>query len=240
MIPNPKLIHNERIFRVVEDRTTPEEWGDNFRSLFLSAPVNADLMKAGNWTTSKRLRYNQDWPCRAWLEGNILVTADGQIINILWNDLRPEGGRPCIIDVSKYGNEVCFNLETGFIDFPGGCKKFDIRYNAVSGRYWSLSNYIPDDYRRGGAERIWNAFGLIFSKDLSNWEGYKIVLQHSDVTYVGSQYAGQRFDGEDMIALIRIAYPELDGTNAKNYPNSNYIIFFRIEKFKDFQTDIHK
>ncbi len=101
--PMPMIIQNGRIFRAGEDRNPPEEWGVNFRSLIISAPVDADLMKAASWTTSNRLRYNQEWHGRAWLEGNVVITPQGEIVNILRNDTRPEGGKACIINVSKYG-----------------------------------------------------------------------------------------------------------------------------------------
>jgi len=238
--PVPMIIHNGRIFRAVEDRNPREQWGVNFRSLVISAPLDADFMKAASWTTSNSLRYNQEWPGRAWLEGNLVVTSEDNIVNILRNDFRPEGGQTCIIKVSKYGEKVNFDPETGFIDFPGGCKKFTIRYDAVSGRYWSLTNFIPEEYKGENPERIRNTLALISSKDLRNWEVNKIVLQHPDVTYVGFQYADWRFDGDDLITLVRTAFPEPDGTNAHNCHDSNYIIFYRIENFRDFQSEIQK
>jgi len=238
--PVPMIIHNGRIFRAVEDRNPPEKWGVNFRSLVISAPLDADLMKAVSWTTSNRLGFNQEWPGRAWLEGNLVVTPKGDIVNILRNDFRPEGGQACIIQVSKYGEKVNFDPETGFIDFPGGCKKFTIRHDAVSGRYWSLTNFIPEEYKGENPERIRNTLALISSKDLRNWEVNKIVLQHPDVTYVGFQYADWRFDGDDLITLVRTAFPEPDGTNAHNCHDSNYIIFYRVENFRDFQSEIRK
>ncbi|MCK4678687.1 MAG: exo-alpha-sialidase [Bacteroidales bacterium] len=238
--PVPMIIHNGRIFRAVEDRNPPEQWGVNFRSLVISAPLDADLMKAASWTTSNRLRYNQEWLGRAWLEGNLVVTSKDDIVNILRNDFRPEGGQACIIKVSKYGEKVSFNPETGFIDFPGGCKKFTIRYDAVSDRYWSLTNFIPEEYKGGNPERTRNTLTLISSKDLRSWEVNKIVLQHPDVTYVGFQYADWRFDGDDLITLVRTAFPEPDGTNAHNCHDSNYIIFYRVENFRDFQSEIRK
>ena len=238
--PVPMIIHNGRIFRAVEDRNPPEQWGVNFRSLVISAPLDADLMKAASWTTSNRLRYNQEWLGRAWLEGNLVVTSKDDIVNILRNDFRPEGGQACIIKVSKYGEKVSFNPETGFIDFPGGCKKFTIRYDAVSDRYWSLTNFIPEEYKGGNPERTRNTLALISSKDLRSWEVNKIVLQHPDVTYVGFQYADWRFDGDDLITLVRTAFPEPDGTNAHNCHDSNYIIFYRVENFRDFQSEIRK
>lgn len=232
--PMPMVTHQGRIFRAVEDRNPPELWGVNFRSLVISAPLDADLMKASSWTTSNRLRYNPEWPGNAWLEGNMVVTPQGEIVNILRNDVRPDpnGGKACIVLVSESGETVSFDPEEGFIDFPGGCKKFTIRYDAVSERYWSLTNYIPEEHKGYNPERTRNTLALISSTDLVHWEVNKIIMQHPDVMYVGFQYADWQFEGKDMIALIRTAFPEPDGTNAHNQHDSNYITFFRIENFR--------
>lgn len=231
--PMPMVIHNGRIFRAIEDRNPPEKWGVNFRAMVISAPLGADLLKAASWTVSNRLRYDPEWPGNAWLEGNIVVAPDGRLVNILRNNYKPEGGQACMVDVSKYGETVRFDPDTGFIDFPGGCKKFSIRYDAVSGRYWSLSNYIPEEYKGGNPERTRNTLALISSEDLRHWEVNRIVLQHPDVAHVGFQYADWQFDGEDLVALIRTAYPAPDGTPAHNCHDANYMIFYRVENFRD-------
>lgn len=232
--PVPMLIHQGRIMRAVEDRNPPEKWGVNFRSLVISAPLEADLMKASSWTTSNRLAYQAEWPGYAWLEGNLVAMPEGGIVNVLRNDVRPDkkGGKACIIQVSDDGKKIEFDPERGFVNFPGGTKKFTIRYDSVSGKYWSLSNYIPEEFRGGNPERTRNTLALVSSKDLYNWSIDRIVLQHEDVQYVGFQYADWRFDGDDIIALVRTAYPEPDGTQAHNCHDSNYITFHRIRDFR--------
>ncbi len=236
--PMPMLLHHGRLYRAIEDRNPPEEWGVNFRSMVISAPLDADLLKASSWTASNRLRYDPDWPGRAWLEGNLLAGPEGEIWNILRNDYRPEGGRACMIQVSEYGETVSFDPKTGFIDFPGGCKKFTIRYDGVSGRYWSLSNYIPPEYEGYNPERTRNTLALISSENLREWEVNKIVLQHPDVEHTGFQYADWQFEGDDIIALARTAYPEPDGTKANNCHDANYITFHRVADFRNHTRDI--
>lgn len=232
--PVPMLIHQGRIMRAVEDRNPPEAWGVNFRSLVISAPLDADLLRASSWTTSNRLSYQAHWPGYAWLEGNLVKTPDGRLANILRNDVRPEtqGGKACLIQVSDDGQKIEFDPGKGFIDFPGGCKKFTIRHDSLSGKYWSLSNYIPEAFSGGNPERTRNTLALISSDDLRHWKVNKIILQHPDVENVGFQYVDWRFDGNDLVALIRTAYPEPDGTKAHNCHDSNYIIFYRVENFR--------
>ena len=187
--PVPILIHNGRIFRAMEDRNPPEGWGINFRAFVISAPINSDLLKASNWKTSNRLRYDKSWPGNAWLEGNVVISPKGDVWNILRNDFRPEGGRACIVKVSNNGEIVSFNPDNGFIEFPGGCKKFSIRYDEISKRYWALSNYIPEKFKGYNPERTRNTLALISSSDLMQWKVNKIIMQHPDVMHSGFQYA---------------------------------------------------
>lgn len=233
--PVPMVVHNGRIWRAVEDRYPPEGWGDNFRAFVISAPVDSDLLKASSWSTSNRLRYNQDWPGNAWLEGNVVVTPGGELVNILRNNYQPHGGRAAIVNVSKYGDTVSFDPDSGFIDMPGGMKKFSIRYDAVTGKYWSLTNYVPEKYAEYNPERTRNTLALISSSDLRNWEVNKIILQHENRDKVGFQYADWRFDSEDIVAVIRTAYPNEEGKHADNQHNANYIMFKRIPDFRDIE-----
>lgn len=232
--PVPMVIHRGRIFRAVEDRHPPGQ-GRNFRALVISAPLDTDLMKASSWTTSNRLAYQTEWPGNGWLEGNVVLTPDGEMVNILRNAMDPEsdGGKACIVRVSEYGETITFDPREGFIDFPGGCKKFTIRHDAVSDRYWSLTNYIPEEFKGGNPGRTRNTLALISSPDLIHWEVDRIVMQDPDVQYVGFQYADWQFDGKDIIALIRTAFHEPDGTNAHNQHDSNYITFYRVKNFRE-------
>ncbi|GAJ15305.1 unnamed protein product, partial [marine sediment metagenome] len=70
--PAPVVVHKGRIWRAMEERDPPTGWGANFCSFVMSAPVDADLLKAESWTSTNRIRFNQAWPGRAWLEGNIV------------------------------------------------------------------------------------------------------------------------------------------------------------------------
>lgn len=234
--PMPIVIHNGRIFRSMEDRNPPEEWGVNFRAFVISAPVDSDLLKASSWSVSNRLRYNQDWIGRAWLEGNIVKTPEGNLVNILRTHVLPDGGTAAIVEVSKYGGEVSFDPNTGFIDFPGGDKKFTIRFDAVTQRYWSLSNYVAPEFRGLDVppERIRNTLTLVSSTDLREWEVNHIVLQHENVDKVGFQYVDWQFDGNDIVAVTRAAFPDENGIHADNQHNSNYIMFNRIKDFRNY------
>lgn len=237
--PVPIVVHNGRIWRAIEDRNPPNEWGKNFRALVISAPVDSDLLKASSWTTSNRLSFHQEkWEGYAWLEGNIVVTPENRLVNILRADFRPKKkyGKAAKVHISEYGDKLTFNHETGFIDFPGGSKKFTIRYDGVSEKYWSLVNYIPDEYADFSdvrPDQVRNTLALVSSNNLQTWKIEKIIFQHPDVINVGFQYADWVFEGSDIISVIRTAYPDHEGVDAHNAHDSNYIIFYRIKDFRD-------
>ena len=55
-----------------------------------------------------------------------------------------------IVEISADGRAASFDPATGFIDFPGGAKKFSIRFDAVSDRYWSLATIVPERHEKAG------------------------------------------------------------------------------------------
>lgn len=229
--PMPMLIYDGKIWRAMEDRNPPEKWGVNFRSFIISADIDSDLLRADSWTSTNRVRYDQSWPGNAWLEGNVVKHPEGHLVCILRNNYRPEGGRACMIHLSDDGTKLSFDPDRDFIDFPGGCKKFTIRYDEVSGKYWSLSNYIPDKFKGGNPERTRNTLALISSEDLKNWIVNRIILQHPDIAKVGFQYADWSIEGNDIIAVSRTAFRD-DIGDADNCHNANYLTFHRIKKFR--------
>ncbi|MBN1293139.1 MAG: exo-alpha-sialidase [Candidatus Latescibacteria bacterium] len=228
--PVPVVLFNGRIWRAMEDRNPPEGWGINFRSFVMSAPADADLLEAKNWTTSNRLRYNQDWPGSAWLEGNIVVTPEGKVCNIIRNHTET-GGKAAVIQVSDDGKTMSFDPETGFIDFPGGSKKFTIRYDIATGKYWSLTNYIRDCDKGGDPNMTRNTLALISSSDLKNWTVNSILLYHPDVEKTGFQYVDWLFAGDDIIAVSRTAFDDGIG-GAHNCHDANYFTFHRVKNFR--------
>jgi len=233
--PMTTVIHDGRIWRAMEERNPPENWGVNFLSFVMSAPEGADLLKASSWQATNRLRYNQEWEGRAWLEGNVVITPSGKIENILRCAVDKDniGEVACVITISPDGQKAYFDSTKGFIEFPGGSKKFSIRYDENSQLYWSLSNYIPKEYEGSDPSQTRNTLALIFSHDLKSWKINKIILHDSDVKHVGYQYVDWLFEDNDIISVIRAAYPESDGTQAHNAHDANHLLFLRIKDFRN-------
>jgi hypothetical protein len=201
----------------------------------LSAPEGADLLLAANWTQSNVLGRDPSWldgQFGGWLEGNAVVAPNGSIVNVLRADYRALPEKAAIQQVSADGKTLTFDRATGFVDMPGGCKKFTIRLDAISRRYWSLVNYVLPADAGGNVERIRNTLALVSSPDLRSWTVNHIVLHHPDVVLAGFQYADWQFDGADLIAAVRTAYEEGLG-GAENCHDANFIIFYRVRGFRE-------
>jgi len=230
--PVPVVIYKGRIWRSMEDRNPPTDWGIYFRTFVMSAPINSDLLEAKNWESTNRLSYDQEWPGSAWLEGNVVVSPHGYLWNILRNHTS-QGEKAAIVKVGLTGKVVTFDPENDFINFPGGSVKFTIRFDSVSNKYYSLTNYIPPNYKGNNPERTRNTLALISSSDLIHWKVNHIVWQDVSVSNVGFQYVDFRFDRKDIVFVSRTAYFEKNGFGTQQH-DSNYLTFYRIKNFRSY------
>jgi hypothetical protein len=57
--PVPVLLHGGRVWRGFEDNDETVPFAGGFRACVISAPQEADLLDAGSWTMSDKLRYDQ-------------------------------------------------------------------------------------------------------------------------------------------------------------------------------------
>ncbi|MFP4056930.1 MAG: sialidase family protein [Candidatus Brocadiia bacterium] len=238
--PVPVVVHEGRLWRAMEDRLgKPDRWGAHFRAFMMSAPADADLLQASAWTSTNRLARDPRWlegRFGGWLEGNAVVTPEGQVVNILRVHTRPHGGKAAVVHVSDDGRTASFDPQKDFIDFPGGCKKFTIRADPHGGGYWALANYIPPFHRGGNPERTRNTLALIRSDDLRRWTVRCVLLYHPDVRKHGFQYPDWLFEGDDLVVLSRTAYHDGLG-GAHNQHDANLITFHRVAGFRDLTMD---
>src|SRR5262249_27251634 len=157
------------------------------------------------------------------------VTPEGGVVNVLRVDYRALPEKAAVVRVSADGKKATFDPKADFLDFPGGCKKFTIRYDAKTKKYWTLCNHVPKAIEGVGVERSRNTLALACSADLKKWEVTRTILQHPDAKAHGFQYADWLFDGDDLIAVVRTAFDEAGGAQAHNAHDANYLTFHRIE-----------
>jgi hypothetical protein len=238
--PVPLIEHNGRLWRAMEDAMGPvKKWGKRYGAFMMSMPLEADPMKASNWTSSNVLRFDStmlNGNFGAWIEGNAVVDPMGQMLDILRVDHRSTlEEKAAFVKISPDGKTASFDQATGFANFPGGSKKFTIRYDPKSKLYWTLSNYIPDDVKAANTGKnpasLRNTLAIFCSKDLHAWDLKKILLQHPDAVSHGFQYVDWLFEGKDIIFLSRTAFDDETG-GAHNNHDANYLTFHRVNKFR--------
>ncbi|MFM0366782.1 sialidase family protein [Paraburkholderia sediminicola] len=200
----------------------------------MSADINSDLLNASSWTFSNGLTPDKSWldgKFGGWLEGNAVAAPSGAVVDVLrvyYNSL-PE--KAAIVSASDDGSHVSFDPEHGFVDLPGGGKKFTIRYDPSTKLYWSLTNAVlPGSYNGNNLERARNTLALVSSTDLHNWKVRRVVLHSDDADKHGFQYVDWVFDKNDIAAVVRIAFDDDDG-GAHSQHDSNFITFLRVPNF---------
>lgn len=235
--PVPVIIHNARIWRAVEYATAPTtRWGKRYSAMMLSAPVNADLLNVDNWRKTNFLSYDSTYlngNFNAWLEGNAVVSKEGKMLDILRVGV-PEGHDEyaAFINISKDGKKAVFDKEAGFVKMPGASKKFSIRYDQQTDRYWALINAVDTLYKSKTPASIRNQLVLSSSADLKNWELHQQLLFHPDITKHGFQYVDWQFEQNDIIYVSRTAFDDASG-GANNFHDANFLTFHRIENFRN-------
>ena len=228
--PVPVVEHNGRIWRAFEVDGGHYRW----EAFVMSAPAEANLLNAENWLMSNKLLVDKRANIFKWLEGNVVVTPDDKLVNILRTQAPP--ARAAMVHISADGQELSFDPAKDLIAFPGGAKKFTIRYDKVAGKYWSLVNIItdpgpleepPQDHR--------NTLALTCSKDLRKWKVRYIALSFRQGEHLtrennkfGFQYVDWLIEGNDIILVSRTAW----GWDTPRSHDANYLTFHRINDFR--------
>ena len=240
----PVVVSGGRIWRAMET------YDNDVKTAFvMSAPADADLLQASSWTATNTIPgttpVSEDWEFNGkrvseLIEGNVVATPDGKLYNILrasssYTSLA--AGRATIVDE----NTLEITAPDDLIRFPGGGKKFTIRYDEQSRRYWAITNPASDNvagmshngiYASGITEDlVRNRLVLCYSTDLSTWIQYKEIVSDPDPFFHGFQYVDWMFDGEDIVAVCRMACPESRGLPVRQH-DANFMTFFRIENFR--------
>ena len=243
--PMPLVEHNGKLWRAMEDAAgPPKQWGKRYSAFVMSIPLDADPMIAANWTSSSIMRFDSTYlngHFTGWLEGNAVLAPDGNIVDILRvDDKTTLEEKAAIVKISGDGKTATFDPNKDFIPFPGGSKKFAIRYDPKSKLYWTITNYIPDEVKAANPTKspasIRNSQALFSSTDLRTWEFRKQLLRHSDVAKHGFQYVDWLFEGKDIILLSRTAFEDGLG-GAHNNHDANFMTFHRIKNVRKMAKD---
>ena len=234
----PVIEHQDRLWMAVGDNDGPRgPAGRNSRVILLSALKGQNLLKASNWQASEPLASKPSWLSGnrfgGWQDGNAILTPEGKPVVIARLLETKTGGKAAMIQYDEEGKTGVFDPASDIISLPGGEKKFSIRYDPTSKRYWALTNhFFPQDrLQAGSAGHTLNMMALIYSTDLRQWT-VKQILQFTDkIESQGFMEMDWDFDGDDIVALTGTAWKD-DKGGAESAYRANYICFHRFEDFR--------
>ncbi len=232
--PMPLVRHAGRIWTAVEFGTW--EIATKHDAGVVSAPEDADLTDPKSWTVSGFTRYDPSWPgavkggSPGHHEGNVVVTPDGELVNILrYHTIGavPDYGKAIVLRMRADDPRAAGELYR-IIDFPGNMSKFAIHRDPKTGLYVSLVNRVSLPWV---GQR--NILSLSVSKDAMHWRLVRDLINYQDIGWpegyklVGFQYVDFLIEDRDLLYLSRTA---LNG--AHNFHDANYITFHRLEGFR--------
>lgn len=231
----PVVYAKGRIWRAMEDNLPKGK--RYFRAFMMSAPVDANLLDSAVWTRSEALPYDSTWlgtdrTFNGWLEGNAVVTREGDVVDILRIEERNLDGKAAMIKISDDGKQSHFNPQTDIIDLPGASKKFVIRFDSVSNLYWAITNHVfKQDLGKEHCGLLRNRLVLVSSSNLRDWQIQDTLISHNDPHFHGFQYIDWLIEGNDIIAVSRTAFDDKNGLPKRQH-DANYLTFHRFKSFR--------
>lgn len=234
----PVVVHQGRLWLACERADGPAtEWGKCYGAVLFSAAVDTDLLASASWQESSTQYFNNAYlkgSFGGFLEGNVVVTPTGAIHNLLRVEDDSTYKEKAALMTLERDNHLSFNSDNDFVSFPGGSKKFTVRYDAISGLYISLSNVIAENELNIYSiepDQIRDRVALVVSADLRTWQTVRTVLTATNFYKFAFQYIDWDFDGDDIIFLSRTAAADWYG-GARSYHDANFLTFHRIVNFR--------
>lgn len=240
--PVPVVEHNGRIWRAMESR------GDSVEYPFVvSAPADSNLLDPANWSRTNILQQDAGWTkdgktLSEAIEGNVVIGKNGEVYNLLRASCKSSSSYAILArvvpSVGTFSHEIKIT-EDDIISMPGGGKKFTVRYDEQTQRYWAITNPAHQAgmthsgiYAAGITyDLMRNHAVLCYSNDLQTWIPYKTVVFDEDPFFHGYQYFDWVFDGNDIVAVSRTACPEYRGLPVRQH-DANMMTFHRIPNFR--------
>ena len=236
----PCLVSGGRVWRACETYNDDDASKQPF---MLSAPEDADLLHASNWTVTNTVSQTSNYigtdRISSMIEGNAVEAPDGSVVNLIRSNSGASSNYATILHVTGT-DALSYNPATDWVEMPGGGKKFTVRYDKESKLYWSLTNpHTEGTFSHAGIYSDGlqlslrrNQLVLISSPDLRTWTKKAVVLEDPDPFFHGFQYADWVVDGNDLAVVVRAAYPEKRGLPVRQH-DANKFIFLKVKDFRN-------
>lgn len=225
---NPQNIirYNGRIYETLE-------WGSwknkeyYHAAMVMSCNEDDDLLSPESWHFTPPLKYDSRWEGTApdgekgCIEGTLCIDKDGRLMNLM--RYQTEEKKILAFCVNKSDADAPLSFSHA-IDFPANLSKFMIKFDTVSGKYYSLASKRIDSPKTRR-----NLLSLLSSPDLEKWDTVCDIIdkRYDDLNKIGFQYVDFEIEGDDIIFLCRTAI-----NGAHSFHDSNYSTFHRIKNFR--------
>ncbi len=223
--PQPVVEYGGRLWNTMEWGSWPCPY--HHAVMVMSAELGSDLLDADSWLFSEPVIYDPAWPGLPTGKsgGNIegcLVAHGGKLYNITryeMGQMTPSYGYAIAYEVNTEEPEAPLRYDRP-IAFPANHAKFQMKYDAKRGKYYSIACYIKDEAHKGAR----NTLALLESADLESWQVERIIHEGDDPKKIGFQYVDFYIEGDKIIYLCRTAV-----NGAEDFHNSNYSTFGMLE-----------
>lgn len=200
-------------------------------AMVMSCDENDDLLVPENWSFTEPKKFTpSDAPelsglpeCTMTIEGTLVVSPENKLLNIMRFSKDKDGYAICYeVDTENHEEQLKYSH---CMEFNAHLSKFMIKYDEVSGKYYSIANYIYNLETKFAR----NYLVLMESKDLKKWSIKKELIDFRDESWRknGFQYVDFEFENDDIIYLCRTAI-----NDPWNFHDSNYQTFHRIKNFR--------
>jgi len=228
--PQPPVTYAGRVWHTMEWGS----WGIGTHAAMVgSFPEDGDPMDASAWLFSEPLPYDPSWegvgdgPSPGTIEGTLVVFPNGKLYNVMryqMGETKQKFGLVLAYRVNTEDPEAPLEYDHA-ISLPGNHSKFMIRYDDVSGYYYTIICRITDV----NILRDRRLLSLMRSRDCETWEIVCDLIdkREEDPEEFGFQYPDFFFEGDDILMLCRTAmYKPI------NFHDANYSTFHRIKNFR--------
>ena len=161
------------------------------------------------------------------IEGNPILGRDGRIYVLSRTSV---ANTAFLLVLNESGTAL---EPIDYVPMDGASHKFTVRYDEVTGKYLSISNYTAGD---PAIKQQRLNLVLLSSEDLLHWEIEEFLLAdrqvldwYTAVNRNGFQYVDWIIDGDDILMAVREARE-----NAQNYHDANYLTFYRIDNYAQY------
>ena len=224
--PQPVVSYNGRLYNTLEWGSWLDK-GYFHGAMVMSADENSDLLDPESWRFTPPVVHDLNWKGAAPdgkagnIEGALVVAPDGKLYNYMRYQTQAEKK----ILVYAVPEDPDAPIEYSHpVSFDGNLSKFMIKFDEISGRYYSIISRRIDSPKTAR-----NLLSLVASENLSDWNLVCDLIdrRYDDPKMVGFQYVDFEIEGDDILYLSRTAMNQ-----AKNYHDANYSTFHRLENFR--------